>query len=70
MGGIPADDRPHEQRDLFLDDANVLVPVSGLWLGGRGRGDRTAFATPLDRAPLVTVLRLAPRAVPVPRPPN
>ena len=44
LGGIPAEGRPltcHEQRPAFtfLDDANVLVPVSGL--AGAG-----AVATP------------------------
>ena len=40
MGGIPAEGRRAlTSNDLFLDDANVLVPV---WLQG-GRGDRPAF---------------------------
>ena len=44
-------------NDLFLDDANVLVPV---WLGGRG--DRPAFPIGRNRiyTYLVTVLRCAP----------
>ena len=51
MGGIPAF---LTSNDLFLDDANVLVPV---WLGGRG--DRPGF--PIGRNRIFISLYLGDR---------